>query len=92
MFTMLDGVSLRNPLALNIAHFFMEKFEKSLFNTEDEHNPRLYLRFVGNMICIFQKDILFENFHKKINKLYKSIKFTYEFGENALPFLDIKIK
>ena len=29
---------------------------------------------------------------KKLNKLHKSVKFTYELGGNELPFLVIKIK
>ena len=66
--------------------------EKNLFNTEDENNPVLYLRYVDDIFCIFRKDVSFKKFHKKLNKLHKSINFTYELGGNELPFLDINIK
>ena len=47
---------------------------------------------MDDIFCIFRKDVSFENFHKKLNKLHKSIKFTYELGGNELPFLDINVK
>ena len=92
LYTQIDGVSMGNPLAPTIANYFMGTLEKSLFNTEDENNPVLYLRYVDDIFCIFRKDVSFEKFHKKLNKLHKSISFTYELGGNELPFLDINIK
>ena len=51
----------------------------------------LYLRYMDDIFCTFWKDVLFENFNKKLNKLHKSTKFTFELGGNELPFLDVKI-
>ena len=81
-----------NPLAPTIANYFMGALEKNLFNTEVENNQVLYIRYFDDINCIFRKDVSFEKFHKKLNKLFKSINFTYELGGNELPFLDIKIK
>ena len=93
LYTQIDGVSMGNPLAPTIANYFMGTLEeKNLFNTEDENNPVLYLRYVDDIFCIFRKDVSFEKFHKKLNKLHKSINFTYELGGNELPFLDVNIK
>ena len=75
-----------------IANFFIGTLETNLFNTEDENNPVLYLRYVDDIFCIFRKDVSFEKFYKKLNNLHKSINFTYELGGNELPFLDINIK
>ena len=54
----------------------------------------LYLRYVDDIFCIFRKDVLFNDFEQKLNKLHKAIKFTHELAtqENELPFLDIKVK
>ena len=46
----------------------------------------------GRHILYFPKYVSFEKFHKKLNKLHKSINFTYELGGKELPFLDINIK
>ena len=62
-----------NPLAPTIANYFMGTLEKNLFNTEDENNPVLYLRYVDDIFCIFRKDVSLEKFHTKLNKLHKSI-------------------
>ena len=52
----------------------------------------LYRQYVDDIFCIFRKDVSFESFHKKLNKLHKSINITYKLGGNELPFLDIIIK
>ena len=67
-----------NPLVPTKANYFMVTLEKNLFNTEDEKHPLLYLRYVDDLFCTFRKDVSFENLDKKLNKLHKSINFTYE--------------
>ena len=53
-----------NPLAFTIADYFIGTLEKTLFNSEDENNQVLYLRYVNDIFCSFRKDVLFENFNK----------------------------
>ena len=55
LFTQIDGVSMGNLLAPTIANYFMGTLEKYLFNTEDENNPVLYLRYVDDIFCISKK-------------------------------------
>ena len=57
LYTQIDGVSMGNPLAPTIANYFMGTLEKNLFNTEDDNNPVLYLRYVDDIFCIFRKDV-----------------------------------
>ena len=47
---------------------------------------------MDNIFCIFRKNLSFEKFHKKLNKLHKSINLEYELGGNELPILDTNIK
>ena len=92
LYTQIYGVSMGNPLAPTIASYFMGTIEKNLFDTEDENNTVLYLWYVDDIFCIFRKNVSFEKFNKKLNKLHKSINLTYELGGNKLPFFDINIK
>ena len=94
LYSQIDGVSMGNPLAPTIANFFMGTLEATLFNKDDVNNPVLYIRYVDDIFCIFRKDVLFNDFEERLNKLHKAIKFTHELGtqENELPFLDIKVK
>ena len=42
-------------------------------------------------MCMTNSVFFFENFHEKLNKLHKSIKFSYEQCENEILFLKVKI-
>ena len=81
-----------NLLAPTITNYFMGTLETNLFNTKDKNDPVLYLRYVDDIFCIFQKDVIFEKFYKKLNAFYKPINFTYELSGNELPILDINIR
>ena len=70
----------------------MGTLENSLFNEDNENNPIFYCRYVDDIFCIFRKDVMFNNFHDRLNNLHRSITFTYERGGDELPFLDVKIK
>ena len=92
LYTQIDGVSIGNPLAPSKANFLMGTLETNLFNTEEENDPVIYLRYVDDIFCIFRKDVQFEIFYKKLNNLQKSFNFSYELGRNELEFLDINIR
>ena len=68
LFTQIDGVSMGNPLAPTIADYSTGTSRKHLFETEDENNPVVCLRYTDEIFCIFRKDGFLKN---KLNKLHK---------------------
>ena len=54
-------------------------------------NPRLYLRYIDDIFCVFSKNVDFKSFLNILNSQHKNLKFTYEEGNQCIPFLDTKI-
>ena len=48
-----DGVSMGSPLAPTIANFFLAHMEKKLLETNSNFNPKLFLRYVDDILAVF---------------------------------------
>ena len=93
-----DGVSMGNPLAPTLANFFLGFLERNLFTTTPgstkdilKSEPKLYLRYVDDVFCVFKSSANYKQFLSKLNNLHPNLKFTFEFGGSTLPFLDTRI-
>ena len=82
-----DKVSMRSQLRPAVAIFFANMENKILQNNADFH-PKLYLRYVNDIFCIFNHETSSDKFLDLLNKQLKNIKFTIENGFKTLPFLD----
>jgi hypothetical protein len=93
LFQQSDGVSMGNPLAPTLANFFLGYLERNLFSESEEqyNSPKMYIRYVDDIFCIFRKDADYKPFLSKLNGLHPNLAFTYEMGGDTLPFLDTKI-
>ena len=85
------GISMGSPLSPVLANLFMEHFEVDLLS-QITPSPPLWLRYVDDVVMVWNPDDDFNGFHVAVNQLCPSIKFTTEWEElRSLPFLDSKI-
>ena len=67
-----------------LANIFMEHFEQHL--TEDipeDLKPVLWLRYVDDVLCIYEDMQKFESYLEHLNRVRPSIQFTYELSRTA---------
>ena len=62
---------------------------KILQNNADFH-PKLCLRYVDGIFCVFNNETSSDRFLDLLNKQHKNIKFTAEHGSETLPFWMLK--
>ena len=80
-----------SPLAPVLANWFFSDLETVLFHKHPE--PKMYCRYVDDIVCVFRNDIQGREFNEELNNLHKAMIFTLETSTtNQLPFLDINIK
>ena len=63
---------------------------KILQNNADIH-PKLYLRYVDDIFCVFNNNTSSDKFLDLLNKQHKNIKFFVEHGFETLPFLEVEV-
>ena len=78
--------------APSYANLFMGKFEKKYIYNRIKNKSKLYLRFIDDIFIIWtaSKEGLL-NFIQEINQVHQSIKFTVEYSENSINFLDTMV-
>ena len=86
-----DGVSMGSPLGPTIANFFLANMENKILQNNADFHPKLYLRYVDDIFCIFNNETSSDRFLDLLNKQHKNIKFTAEHGSETLPFLDVEV-
>ena len=80
-----------SPIAPIVADIFISKLEEKLcrFTT---NKPRIWYRYVDDILCIFNSEQNITDFLSHINKWHPNIKFTIEWEKhNILSFLDLLI-
>ena len=85
----IDGVTMGSPLGPTLANIFLADMEKEWMKVE--FAPLLYRRYVDDIICVFDANGKYNNFFNLINQGHPNIKFTCEFGDKNIPFLDVNI-
>ena len=85
----IDGLAMGSPFSPVIANFFMEPFEKLMFELS-RLKPKVWLRYVDDTFVAWnQGEGKLQLFLQHINSKNKNIQFTMEKEENGLlPFLD----
>ena len=86
-----DGVSMGSPLGPTIANFFLANIKNKIPQNNADFHPRQYLRYVDDIICVFNYETSSDRFLDLLNKQHKNIKFTAEHGPETLPFLDVEV-
>ena len=88
----IGGTAMGTALAPNYANLFMDRFEtKALAGYPIK--PLVWKRFIDDVFCIWTHGVeAFKEFTKYLNSIHPSIKFTYEFSEEKIDFLDTTVK
>ena len=86
-----DGVAMGSPLGPILADIFMSNLEIKL-NRFSTNKPTIWIRYVDDIFCIFNKQQNINDFLRRINKWHPNISFTIESETNErLPFLDVLV-
>ena len=89
-----EGMGMGSPLGPTFANIFMCHFETIWLNNCPAHfKPIHYFRYLDDTFVLFKDQSHSHLFHNFLNTQHNSIKFTMESETNdALPFLDVKVK
>ena len=83
---------MRSPLAPVLANICMSFYESKWLNEYNLNKPKFYLRYVGDILAVFDKEQDSLNFFNFLNKRHPNIKFTIEKQINhSIAFLDVFI-
>ena len=86
-----DGVSMGSPQGPTIANFFLADIENKILQNSADFHPKLYLRYVDDIFCVFNNKASSDKFLDLLNKQHNNIKFTVEHASETLPFLDVEV-
>ena len=91
-YNQIDGVAIGSPLAPVLANIFMVFYESKWLNEYNLNKPKLYLRYIDDILAAFDKEQDSLNFFNFLNKRHSNIKFTIEKQTNhSIAFLDVFI-
>ena len=80
------------PLAPALGSIFMDFYKSKWLNEYNLNKPRLYLRYVDDILAAFEKEQNSLNFLNFLNNKHPNIKFTKEKQVNhSIAFLDVFI-
>ena len=65
--------------------------ENKILQNNADFYPKLYLRYVDDIFCVFNNETSSDKFLDLLNKQHKNIKFTVEHGSKTLLFLDVEV-
>ena len=88
LFCQIDGVTMGSPLGPTLANFFLAHFENVFMNEAHDFLPKLYLRYVDDVYCVFDSMEAVMRFLSFLNSLHPNLQFTHELGQKKLAFLD----
>ena len=93
VYQQIDGCAMGSPLGPTLANWFLGRIEKQLFiDTKITFPPQFYVRYVDDIFAVFDCKEKCNKFFDYINNLHPNLKFTVEYPNGSLPFLDVDIK
>ena len=63
-----------SPFGPTLANFFLANLENRILKNKNQHSPKLYLRYVNEVIAVFENNNACWSFLKKRNNKGKEIK------------------
>ena len=93
VYQQIDGCAMGSPLGPTLANWFLGKIERDIFinNVFLDYAPEFYVRYVDDIFAVFDSMQKCEQFFNFINNIHPNLKFTVEYPQGSLPFLDIDI-
>ena len=86
-----DGVAMGSPLGPSLANFFLGHIEETSVFQDSSDCPKLYIRYVDDILAVFPKGTTYHPFFQRLNKQHKNLKFTVEESEGSFPFLNVEM-
>ena len=87
-FLQINGTAMGTRVAPTYANLFMAHFEEKYIYSNSK--PRIWFRFTDDIWGIYSGDkISFDNFVQRINSVHSAIKFSGEFSNSEVDFLDV---
>ena len=101
-FHQIKGTAMGTPMACNYANVFMGKFEQLMLRDYEisfNRKPSVWLRYIDDIFFIWNGDetslkhfIQFCNSYASNNHMKSTIKFTTNYSQTHITFLDTKVK
>ena len=86
------GCAMETICAPNYANIFMGKFEKTYIYPYINQFSNFYCRFVDDIFFIWNGTVIqLQEFIKKLNNHYPTIKFDFKFSKTSIEFLDTTV-
>ena len=86
------GFAMGNPLSPVLANFFLEHVETDLLNSFSGSSPKLWVRYVDDVLAFVDSSFILDDFLNFLNALYPTLCFTHEWeSNNSIAFLDVLI-
>ena len=94
IYKQIDGCAMGSPLGPTLANWFLGKIEREniFIDTLNDFNPNFYVRYVDDVFAVFDSREKCDQFFAYINNLHTNLKFTVEYPQDTLPFLDVEVK
>ena len=73
-----DGVAMGSPLISVLSNIFMGFYESKWLNEYNLNKPKFYLRYVDDILAVFDKEQDSLNLFNFLNKRHPNLKFTIE--------------
>ena len=91
-YNQIDGIAMGSPLAPALANIFMGFHKSKRLNECNIKKPKLYLRYLDDILAAFDNEQDSLNFFNVLNNRHSNIKFTTEKQINhSITFLDVFI-
>ena len=93
VYQQIDGCAMGSPLGPTLANWFLGKIESDIFITNVflDYAPAFYVRYVDDIFAVFDSKAKCEQFFSYINTLHPNLRFTAEYPQGSLPFLDVEV-
>ena len=92
LYNQVDGVAMGSPLGPSLANFFLGHIEQNKLFQNDDFYPIVYLRYVDDILAVFEEGSTYHKFFELLNKQHPNLKFTVdEATEHSFPFLNVNI-
>ena len=88
----IGGTAMGTKLAPSYANIFMGELEKKMLQTAP-HQPYIYLRYINDIFIIWTGTLAqLHEFYDHCNNFHHMIKFTVEFSQEQITFLDTIVR
>ena len=82
---------MESPLRQTIANFSLANMENKILRNNSNFHPKLCLRYIDDILCVFNNKTSSDKFFYYLNKQHKNNQFTVEYASETLPLLNVEV-